>query len=263
MLVTSNGETAGALSAGCIEEEVAKHAGDVIASGKPKLVSFDTRRRFGCSGSIEIFIERLDDGVILALKEKIAARQTCNIITVFEGSGPLGSSIAEFSPSIHAFVQRIEPAIRLLIFGEGTDADALAAQAQLLGWEVYVLPSITELRVGIDHRTAVVIATHNFGRDCAALRQLLPLGLRYVGLMGPRRRREELLIDVLDTGATLTSELFAPAGLDLGAEMPEEIALSIVAEIQRVFASASGEYLRDRKAPIHQENSVTWEELPA
>ena len=98
-----------------------------------------------------------------------------------------------------------------------------------------------------------MIATHNYGRDCAALRHLLPLGLRYLGVIGPRRRRDELLVDVLDTGISVESDLFAPAGLHLGAESAVEIALSIVAEIQSVFAAASGVRLRDRKAPIHGE----------
>jgi xanthine/CO dehydrogenase XdhC/CoxF family maturation factor len=60
-----------------------------------------------------------------------------------------------------------------------------------------------------------------------------------------------LLIDVIDSGTTMGSPLFAPAGLHLGAETPEEIALSIVAEIQSVFAGGTAEHLRDRKAPIH------------
>ena len=74
MLITSDGDTAGALSAGCIEEEVAMHARDVIASGEPKLIAFDTRRRFGCSGSIEIFIELLDEQMMEQLRDVIAGR---------------------------------------------------------------------------------------------------------------------------------------------------------------------------------------------
>src|SRR5204862_5150854 len=68
MLITSNGEMAGALSAGCIENEVAMHAQNVIALGKPTLIAFDTRRRFGCSGSIEIFIEPIDGRVMEKLR---------------------------------------------------------------------------------------------------------------------------------------------------------------------------------------------------
>jgi len=232
MLITSSGETAGALSAGCIEDELAMHARDVIANGAPKLLRFDTRRRFGCNGSIEVFVERVDAEFMSWLRDKITARQPFELA-------------AEF------FVQTIEPAIQLLVFGDGADATVLLKQAQLLGWDAHTFSAITELGVEVDDRTAFVIATHNFGRDCAALRYLLPLSLRYVGLVGPRRRREELLLDVIDSGAAMRSQLFAPAGLHLAAETPEEIALSIISEIQAVFAGGTAEHLRDRKLPIH------------
>ncbi len=142
--------------------------------------------------------------------------------------------------------------MRLLVFGSGPDSAALQAQATLLGWEAEQHESIAEWPGGVDAWTAAVIATHNYGRDAAALRHLLPLGLRYLGVVGPRRRREELLLDVLDSGAAPCSDLFAPAGLHLAADSPAEIALSIVAEIQRVFAAATGVSLRERREPIHQ-----------
>ena len=98
--------------------------------------------------------------------------------------------------------------------------------------------------------------SHNYGRDFAALCQLLKLDLPYVGLLGPRKRRDQLLNAVLDEGIAIDAELYAPAGLDLGAETPEELALALVSEIQAVFAGASAESLRDRKAPIHGWNVV-------
>ncbi len=237
MLITLSGETAGGLSAGCIEEEVAAHAREVITSGEPKLVPFDTRRRFGCNGSIDVLIQRTDDVAMTQLRDRLAARESFALITDFDSDSSL--------------VETIHPPLRLVIFGDGRDAHALRSHADLLGWDVHVFPAITELEAAIDGRTAAVIATHNFGRDCAALRHLLPLGLPYVGLVGPRRRREELLLDVIDSGAATNSQLFAPAGLHLAAETPQEIALSVIAEIQTVFAGGTGEHLRDRKVPIH------------
>jgi xanthine dehydrogenase accessory factor len=77
------------------------------------------------------------------------------------------------------------------------------------------------------------------------------MNLRYLGLMGPRRRRDQLLNDLLDVGVAINAGFFAPAGLDLKTEAPEEIALAIVSEIQRVFAGGTGESLRERKFPIH------------
>jgi xanthine/CO dehydrogenase XdhC/CoxF family maturation factor len=96
------------------------------------------------------------------------------------------------------------------------------------------------------------VKSHNFGRDFTILAKLLPLNLRYVGLIGPKKRRDELLSQLLEIGLPINAGFFAPAGLDLNAETPEEIALSVVSEIQRVFAEGSGQSLRDRKLPIHQ-----------
>jgi len=96
------------------------------------------------------------------------------------------------------------------------------------------------------------VKSHNYGRDFAALGKLLPMNLRYIGLIGPRQRRDQLMNHLLDLGITVNAGFFAPAGLDFGAETTEEIALSIIAEIQRVFAKGSGESLRERKISIHE-----------
>jgi len=61
---------------------------------------------------------------------------------------------------------------------------------------------------------------------------------------------------VLDEGVAIAAEVFAPAGLDLGAETPEELALALVSEIQATFAGGSAKSLRDRKSPIHGWNVV-------
>ncbi|HEV3409258.1 MAG TPA: XdhC family protein [Chthoniobacterales bacterium] len=252
MLMDELGPVAGSLSAGCLEDEVAVAAREVIATGAPKLMLFDTRRRFGCHGSIEIFVERVGEELLVAVRDNVNARRSFLLATNFE-TPPLGTRIV--TDESGEFVQRIEPAIHLLIIGSGPDAAALRSQARLLGWESTAVESISEWNRELDTRTAAVIATHNYGRDCAALRHLLPRALAYVGVIGPRRRRDELLGDVLDAGAVVDSNLFAPAGLDLGAETPEEIALSIVSEIQHVFAGGSGESLRDSKLPIHHASS--------
>jgi len=93
MLISRDGASAGSLSAGCIEEEVIASARDVIRDGKPQLVSFDTRRRFGCSGCIEIFVEPVVNDLLRELRVTLAARQSFQITTVFEDSDVLGSRI--------------------------------------------------------------------------------------------------------------------------------------------------------------------------
>jgi xanthine dehydrogenase accessory factor len=258
MLICADGATAGSLSGGCLEDEVAHRAQEVMREGTSALMSFDTRLRFGCNGRIEVFVERVQENFLAALSENFAARRSSRAATVFAGSGGLGTRLVRREAQVPAdsFAQELEPAIRLLIFGDGPDSLSLRAFAEILGWEVSEVDQPAELSIRADARTAAIVKSHNYGRDFAALCHLLKLDLPYVGLLGPRKRRDQLLSAVLDEGIAIDAEVFAPAGLDLGAETPEELALALVAEIQAVFAGASVESLRDRKAPIHGWNIV-------
>ena len=258
MLIGADGTTAGSLSGGCLEEEVTRRALQVLREGTPALMSFDTRLRYGCNGSIDVFVELARQDFLSQLAANFLERRSCRAVTVFEGEAGLGTEFVCRDASIPAgaFVQEIEPPIRLLIFGEGPDSLPLRAFAEILGWEVFEIDQPANLARYADGRTAAIVKSHNYGRDFAALCQLLKLDLPYVGLLGPRKRRDQLLNAVLDEGIAIEAEVFAPAGLDLGAETPEELALALVSEIQAVFAGGSAESLRDRKAPIHGWNVV-------
>jgi xanthine/CO dehydrogenase XdhC/CoxF family maturation factor len=255
MLVCADGTTVGSLSGGCLEEEVAGRAREVMRSGAPALMAFDTRRRFGCNGAIEILVEAAREEFLAELADSFRQRRRITAVTGFEGDGSdaLGTRILspdETAPA-GSFVQEIAPPIQLVIFGEGPDSAPLRSFAQILGWPVIETDRAENLPLDLDARTAAIVKSHNYGRDFTALQRLLQLDLRYVGLLGPRKRRDQLLGDLLDVGVPLNAELFSPAGFDLRAETPQEIALAIVAEIQVAFAESSGESLRDRKAPIH------------
>lgn len=252
MLVCEDGCTVGSLSAGCIEDEVALCAREVLRSGVSTTMSFDTRRRFGCNGKIDILIERVPDDFLLKLAEHSNARRSCLAVTTFEGT-ELGSRVLPFVDKAGAgvLVQEIQPPIRLLIFGEGPDGAPLHRLSELLGWNGIEIADPQQLPIDADEWTAAIVKSHNYGRDFAALQKLLPLNLPYVGLIGPRKRRDQLMNDLLDLGVTINAGFFSPAGIDLRAETPEEIALAIVSEIQRVFAKGSGQSLRERKISIH------------
>src|SRR3981081_2949922 len=110
-----------------------------MGSGTPSLMSFDTKLRFGCNGSIEIFVERLREDLLPELAINFLARPGCRDATVVPGPNEdLGTRLMnpETKVSPDAFVQEIEPAIRLLIFGEGPDSVPLRRFAEILGWEV-------------------------------------------------------------------------------------------------------------------------------
>lgn len=111
----------------------------------------------------------------------------------------------------------------------------------------------------IDNCTAAVVMTHNYLHDLELLKILLPSAVTYLGILGPKSRTKQLL-QKLQQGMRPTAaplhRLHGPIGLDLGADTPEAIALSIVAEIQSVLANRSGGLLRDRKGPIHSRSNV-------
>lgn len=253
MLIATNGEFTGTLSGGCLEKEVAARARQVITTGVPTLLHFDTRLRYGCNGAIDIFVEKAQPELLQSIAAAQRARCSCTVATVFENSDSLGSKLVsdDTTSSAGTFLQTIHPPLQLILIGEGPDSSPLRAFAATLGWSLLETEEAAGLPNELDEWTAAIVKTHNYGRDFVALQRLLPLGLRYLALLGPRLRRDQLLHALADESVPFRSELFAPAGLDIGAEGPEQIALAIVAEIQTVFAGAEAESLRERKAPIH------------
>jgi xanthine dehydrogenase accessory factor len=259
MLIDHNGHIIGSLSAGCLENEITTTAREVLETGEPVVTRFDTRRWFGCNGKIDVLIERAREDFFRELAWNLEARRTCLAITVFEGMD-LGTMIGSFESECHCdldgkLVQEIHPTIRLLIFGDGPDNAPIRRLSELLGWESLGIVDPNVIVTELDQWTAAIVKSHNYGRDFAALQKLLPLNLRYVGLIGPRKRRDQLLNELLGLGMTINAGFYAPAGLDLQSETPEEIALAIVAEIQRAFAGGSGFSLREKRTPIHRASS--------
>jgi xanthine/CO dehydrogenase XdhC/CoxF family maturation factor len=179
--------------------------------------------------------------------------------------------------SAEVFIEAVQPPVPLLVFGAGHDAIPLVKLAKEIGWNITVVDSrpafvskerfpqadkvvlcdAGEVRkkVSIEKRSVVVIMTHNYAHDRDLLRGLMDVRVRYLGVLGPKIRTDALLAD-LRKGGTLpeddwTSRLYSPVGVDIGAETPEEIALSILGEIRAVLSGRTGGLLRSRKGPIH------------
>ncbi len=97
--------------------------------------------------------------------------------------------------------------------------------------------------------------THSYGQDLEILRQLSKRPLRYVGLLGPRKRTDQLLLEAGLAESHSLGTLHAPMGLDIGADGPEQVAIAAVAEIQAVLNDRDGGFLRDRAGSIHSPDS--------
>jgi xanthine/CO dehydrogenase XdhC/CoxF family maturation factor len=158
------------------------------------------------------------------------------------------------SGTAELLVEYVPPPIALVICDGGRDAEPLARLAEALAWQVTAIGK-DRLPAAPDDRTAAVIMSHNYERDLALLMALVPSPARYVGVLGSRKRTQELLAAMGKRGAKPSraqlARVHAPVGLDIGGETPAEVALSIVAEIQAVFTGRRGGALRARKGPIH------------
>jgi len=109
--------------------------------------------------------------------------------------------------------------------------------------------------VGVDARTYVGVMSHNFLRDKDYLRSFLPTEVAYLGMLGPRARLERLLDELrresFEPRPDDLAKVHGPAGLDIGAEGPEQIAWAIAAEILAVRAGRPAGFLKDRPGSIH------------
>ncbi len=149
------------------------------------------------------------------------------------------------------FAERMEAPQRLLVLGAGDDAKPLVRMAAGMGWNVAVADGRAQLAraerfpeaaVATDFeagpRDAVVLMTHSYEQDRELLLRVLPLGPRYLGLLGSRHRSSLLVSEAAALlgcpVAWCCERVFAPIGMDLGGDGPEAIALSIVAEVQGV-----------------------------
>ncbi len=179
------------------------------------------------------------------------------------------------SQNLSIFSQTLQPCFRLLIFGGEHDTVKLCAMANLLGWDVEIITSIKDPKsltdfpgaksviaqapelyeISIDSETAVVLMNHNYVLDLKYLIKLEALKPKYIGILGASKRREKLKNELLEYCPEATESflesIFSPAGLDLGSISPEEIALSILAEILAISRHKEPKSLKTFAGTIH------------
>ena len=238
----------------------------------------------GCNGAIELFVEPTQGALesVAALRSGAGA---CLVIRLtgadvglhsLEADGAAEAALRDGTARVEevdgerVFFEPLLPPLRLLVCGAGHDAIPLVRQAVELGWRVVVVdvrkallntdrfpgaafadpdPAVAAEALAPDQRTAAILMSHNYLRDIAYLRSFLGTSLAYLGVMGPRGRTEQMLAEIGQPDAI--GRIRAPAGLDIGAEGPEEVAHAIIGEILAVIRDRQGGSLRDRPGPIH------------
>ncbi|MCD9856678.1 XdhC family protein [Epilithonimonas sp. JDS] len=192
---------------------------------------------------------------------------------VFDGK----KNVIKKASSNEILFQYIPPQTTLIIAGAGNDVKPLVETASILGWKIILadgrathaqkkrFPKADEVllatpeeiinKIEIDESSIFVLMTHNYNYDLALLKLIIYKPLKYVGLLGPKTKLDRMIEDMASSGMVIGNEelnkLFGPVGLDIGAETSEEIAISIVAEIQAVLNQRKGLSLRDKKEKIH------------
>jgi len=245
---TLGGAHAGLLSGGCLEDDLALRAQSLFAGGGDDLVVYDLRSPdeivfglgLGCEGRMEISLS------LLRSDEP----------SPFDNPPPFCWDVA--------------------VVGANADALPVVALFLSLGWNTRLLdrregvlelfPSLGGLvkRVLVEETLAecaggcdaILLMNHHFETDSACLATIAHCPhrserLRYLGLLGPARRREKIFERVPEARALFPNILHAPAGLDLGGDSPDIIALSIAAEIQQVLAGRSAGALSQKQGNIH------------
>lgn len=183
---------------------------------------------------------------------------------------------SEFKITLHEYIglQR-----KIVIWGSGSDVVPVASFAKQLGWKTVIASdcgidrlknSLLDIEIHqcnfddfkaktkLHENTAVLLVSHDFYKDYFILEKIIQQDVKYIGIMGPKRRGARMLEEFRKRNSKIKldeTKIHYPVGLDIGSDNPTEIALSIVAEIQSKFANKNAAPLSNKKERIHDSNS--------
>jgi xanthine/CO dehydrogenase XdhC/CoxF family maturation factor len=253
-----------------------------LSESAPDAARIETGARLLINEEGDVSHEKLNDRVAALLENEVRELSRGEMMS---GARTLEADGGD----VKVFIETLLPPVPLVIFGAGHDALPVVELARGLGWQTEVVdpqvrpaslsrfaiadrvtlvrPEDVNSQVRITPRTLTLLMSHNYSHDLALLRFLLASPARYIGVMGPRKRTRRMLSELAANDVTSRLEeadharLYSPAGLDIGANAPAEIALSIVAEMRAVLDGRHGASLRERRGAIHG-NSGDGERVP-
>lgn len=294
MLILEDGSMIGAVSGGCVEKEVKRQAESVFKTHTAKIMTYDGRYRLGCEGILYILLEPFSpDREFLELFARVITRREnfaissyyqkqegesegLGSIIQFDGSAMAFQSYYSIKTGLLVFKEEMKPCFKLVIIGAEHDAVQLCLLGAYMGWEVTVVATPLEEKTisdfqgaeefknslpeelevsSIDQQTAIVVMTHSYAKDLKYLLALKDTQPAYLGLLGPARRREKLLGELIERTPDIALDFFdsihGPAGLNIGAETPQEIAIAIFSEILSVIRDQAPMMLKNKIGGIH------------
>jgi xanthine dehydrogenase accessory factor len=172
---------------------------------------------------------------------------------------------------VRLFLEILPPTIHLVIYGTNYDIYPFVRIAKEIGWKVTVICNPQKVHASlfqtadevlpkdsepiIDDYTVAILMSHDYENDYQSLMKLLKSHTNYIGMLGPAKRNKKMYDRMAEEGKPISeadlARIYNPAGLDIGATTPEEIAISIVAEIRAFFGKRNGSNLRLRTDTIH------------
>ena len=175
---------------------------------------------------------------------------------------------------IQLFIEVIIPSTHLVVYGGNYDIYPMVKLAKEIGWRVSVVcnplkvhKSLFEMadavvekdkteEIEIDPYTVSLLMAHDYETDFKNMRNLLKTDIKYIGMLGPKKRTDKMFLKLLEEGNPVSDKNLAriatPVGLDIGATNPEEIAISIIAEIKTFFTGRTGQRLKFREGAIYE-----------
>ncbi|PZV09106.1 MAG: xanthine dehydrogenase [Leptolyngbya sp.] len=288
LIVDAKGQAFNTIGGGAGEAKVLHHAQQVLQTGEKQFVEIDLsgapqRQTQGiCGGHMRVWLERWQGeaakSLVKAILQQLQQGQAVTLVTPLDGvSAPyLTDHLIEIDAAI-AFVQTLEPPPTLLIIGAGHVGIQLAKVAALIGFQIVVQDDRPEwanaehypqagqiLTEEIEDAIAsltqhqnlyTTLVTRGYTYDLAALQLLLQRSIpcQYIGMIGSEKRVRKVYQAVEQTGISKQklAAVYGPIGLDIGALTPEEIAVSIGAELIMVQRGGTGRSLSERLRRDH------------
>jgi xanthine dehydrogenase accessory factor len=239
----------------------------------------------GCNGLVDVFIQPATEGPLAELagrlRELLTGDAAFAVATAIDGDEPGATAIVEPGAGVdgvqaiggrQVFVEVLPPPPHLVVCGAGDDARPLVAYAADVGFRVTVVdhrqglmrpewfPPKARLILARPEepielppaaRSLAVVKTHSLVHDREWVRRLLDAGVPYVGVLGPRARTETILREIGRDDPADAERVFGPVGLDIGADGPRQVAMSIVAELLAFTAHREPRHLSERREAIH------------